>query len=237
MASSPQGPLAGALARLAGTPDHSYTVAAQLVAIARMAAERVEAVSYASITALRGKAHVTVAVSDELVLAVDEAQYADDAGPCLEALKTGTPVTVPDIAATVQWPRFHEEAPRLGLHSSVSVPLYAGRVEPIAVLNLYGRDPAAMAPLAAGICAVHEHAGEEPGRADDLPLPDDGSRELIAGYAETLVIRATIQLALGIIMQDFHCVAEDAYLSLCIRAAEADTDLAQTAATFLTRKL
>jgi hypothetical protein len=202
-----------------------------------MAADRVGAVSYASVTALRDKKNVTVAVSDELVLAIDEAQYADDAGPCLEALKTGAPIAVPDIAATVQWPRFHEEAPRLGLHASVSVPLYAGQVEPIAVLNLYGHDPAAMAPLMAAVCAVHAHTGREPAGSDDPRLSDEGSQELITGYAESLVVRATIQLALGIIMRDFHCVAEDAYLSLCIRAAEAGTDLAQTAAEVLTQDL
>jgi hypothetical protein len=229
-----QGPLATGLVTLAGTPDHLPDVGSQLVAIAKLAADRIGATTYASVTALTGRVHVTVAVSDELVRAVDEAQYTDGAGPCIEALGTGTPVGVPDIAATVQWPHFHEEAPRLGLHASVSVPLYAGRGEPIAALNLYGHDTAAMAPLIDGICAVHEHSDGRIASFDDLRLLDDGGRELVTGYAEALTIRATIRFALSVIMSELHCDADDAYLALCIRAGAAGTDLARAAGLLLT---
>jgi hypothetical protein len=230
-----QGPLATGLITLAGTPDHVPDVGAQLVAIAKLAADRIGAATYASVTALTGRVHVTVAVSDELVRAVDEAQYIDSAGPCIEALHTGTPVGVPDIAATLQWPHFHEEAPRLGLHASVSVPLYAGRGEPIAALNLYGHESATMAPLIAGICAVHEHGDGAIAAPDDLQLLDEGGWELVTGYAEALSIRATIRLSLSIIMKGLHCGADDAYLALCIRAGEAGTDLARAADLLLTR--
>lgn len=229
------GPLANALITLAGTPDHAHDVGSQLMAIARLAANRIGATTYASVTALTGSVHVTVAVSDELVRAVDEAQYTDGAGPCIEALHTGTPVGVPDIAATVQWPHFHEEAPRLGLHASVSVPLCAGRGEPIAALNLYGHDSAAMAPLIDGICVVHEHSNGATAGSDDLHLLDEGGRELVTGYAEALSIRATIRLALSVIMNELHCGADDAYLALCIRAGQAGTDLARAAGRLLTQ--
>jgi hypothetical protein len=231
-----RGPLAAALTALAGTPDHASTVDSQLRSIARLAAGRVGAAGYASITALRGTSPTTVAVSDELVRAVDEAQYLDGDGPCLRALATGEPVAVPDTAGTVQWPRFHEEAPRLGLYASVSVPLYAGRGEAVAVLNLYGRDRIAMAPVLAGICAVHGQPVGDVGGLDDPDLLDEGGRELVAGYAEALSIRATIRLALSVIMNDYRCTAEDAYVSLCLSAGEAGTDLAATAATMITRR-
>jgi hypothetical protein len=229
------GPLATALVTLAATPDHAQDVSSQLVAIAKLAAGRIGATTYASVTALTGRVHVTVAVSDELVRAVDEAQYIDSAGPCIEALDTGTPVGVPAIAATVQWPHFHEEAPRLGLHASVSVPLCAGSGEPIAVLNLYGRDSTAMAPLIDAIWAVHEHSGGATAGSDDLHLLDEGGRELVTGYAEALCIRATIRLAVSVIMKELHCGADDAYLALCIRAGQTDTDLARAAGLLLTQ--
>jgi GAF domain len=225
-----RGPLASSLVTLAGTPDHTSNVGAQLVTIARLAAERVAAATYASITALRGRAYTTVALSDELVQAVDDAQYADRAGPCIEALRSGAPVAVPDIAATVEWPSFHEEAPRLGLHASVSVPLYAGSGEPIAALNLYSHDGAAMAPLSAAIVAVYGRPGKENAESDELRPLDEGGRELVLGYAEALSIRAMIKLAVAVIMTDNHCADDDAYLSLCLRAAEAGTDLAGAAA-------
>jgi hypothetical protein len=228
-----RGALATAMITVAGTPDHSSSLAAQLVSIARLTAERVSAARYASVTALRGRAYTTVAVSDDLIRAVDEAQYADNAGPCLEALATSSPVGVPDIDTTVQWPGFHEAAPRMGLHASVSVPLYAGRGDAIAVLNVYGHDRVAMTPLIAGICSMHGNTGEE---ADDetlLSALDPGGRELVTGYAGALSVRATIRLAIELIRADNRCGADDAYLSLCISAGEAGTDLAEAATRLL----
>jgi hypothetical protein len=224
-----RGALATAMIALAGTPDHSSSIDAQLVMIARLTAERVAAARYASITALRGRAYTTVAVSDDLIRAIDAVQYADNAGPCLDALNSSTPVGVPEIDATVQWPGFHEAAPRMGLHASVSVPLYAGRGEAIAVLNVYSHDSAAMAPLIAGICAVHGHPGEPTIAEEQLAGLDPGGRELVIGYAEALSIRATIRLAIELIINGSRCSPDDAYLSLCIQAGEAGTDLAEAA--------
>ncbi len=45
----------------------------------------------------------TVASSDELTSRLDELQYADGHGPCLEALRTGVPVFVTDMAAETRW--------------------------------------------------------------------------------------------------------------------------------------
>ena len=229
------GSLVAAMVRLAGTPDHSPDLPTQMVSITRLTGERVKVARFASITALRGKAHTTVAVSDELIRAVDEIQYADDAGPCLDAVDSGTPVGVPDIDATVRWPGFREVAPRLGLHASVSVPLYSGRGAAVAALNVYGDDRAAMAPLIAGIWAVHRLTEEEGLRGESLTGLDPGSRELVTGYAEALRIRSTIRLALETIRSDNRCSPEDAYLSLCIQAGDAGTDLAEAATTLLDR--
>src|SRR3954452_20519851 len=91
------GALARSLITLAGMPDDASTVDEQLVLIAKLAADRVAAVDYASVTAVREDAYTTVAASSELAVAVDEVQYAEQAGPCLEPLHTGTPAPVPDI--------------------------------------------------------------------------------------------------------------------------------------------
>jgi len=218
---------------LAGTPEHSSRVGMQLVTIARLTAERVTAARYASITALRDKAYITVAVSDDLIRAVDEAQYADSAGPCLEALGRSTPVGVPDVDTTVQWPGFHEAAPRMGLQASVSVPLFAGRGEAIAVLNVYSHDRVAMAPLIAGIGLVHGRPGRESVDERQLSRLEQGGRELVAGYAEALRIRAAVRLAIELIRTGNRCSADDAYLSLCVQAMGAGTDLAEAATTLI----
>jgi hypothetical protein len=80
----------------------------------------------------------------------------------------------------------------MGLHASVPVPLFAGRAEAIAVLNVYSHDPFAMAPLIAGICSVHDHPGAESIDGRQLPGLDAGGRELVARPQ----LRATVRLAI-----------------------------------------
>jgi hypothetical protein len=232
-----RGALTAAMVALAGMPEHTSGLDRHLEAIARLTVERVAAAQYASITALRGDAYITVAFTDELARAVDEAQYADNTGPCLEAYDAGTPVGVPDTGASVRWPGFHEAAPRMGLRASVSVPLYAGRGEPVAVLNVYSHDRVAMAPLIAGVISLYQPGGDEVVGSGGVDALDEGGRDLVAGYAESLSIRATIKLALGMIMVDNQCTADDAYVSLCVQAGAAGTDLAAAAVALVTRRM
>jgi hypothetical protein len=220
--------LADAIVTLAGTPEQRPDIDARLRLIARLAADRVAAATYASVTALRGEDFTTVAASSELAVAVDEAQYADNAGPCLQALNSGEPVAVPDVGATMQWPGFHEAAPALGLEASVSIPLYAGRGAPIAVLNLYGHDRAAMAPLVAGVWSSHDPGRLPPG-GEDLSCLDPGAEELLTGYAEALSVRATIQLAIDCLVARAAISADQAYLVLCARASKTGVSLTTVA--------
>jgi hypothetical protein len=225
------GPLAQSLIALAGIPDDASTVDEQLVLIARLAADRIAAVDYASVTAVREDAYTTVAASSELAVAVDEAQYAEQAGPCLEPLHTGTPAPVPDITATMAWPGFRDQAFKIGLRASVSVPLFAGSGEPVAVLNLYAHDAAAMAPLTEAVWKVYQpHPATRGGELADL---DPGAAELMAGLAEAFAVRATIQQAVGVIMARQGVGAFDAYLGLRARAAETGSSLTTTAAALI----
>jgi hypothetical protein len=222
------GALARSLITLAGLPDDASTVDEQLVLITQLATDRIAAVDYASVTAVREDAYTTVAASSELAVAVDEAQYADQGGPCLEPLHTGTPAPVPDIAATMAWPGFREQAFEFGIRASLSVPLFAGSGEPVAVLNLYAHDAAAMAPLTEAVWNVYKpNAAAGGGEVADL---EPGAAELMAGLAEAFAVRATIQQAVGVIMARHAVGAFDAYLSLRARAAETGSSLTTTAA-------
>jgi GAF domain-containing protein len=223
------GPLAEAIIALAENPGHAPDVEQHLAAIVALAANRVAAADYASVTTLHGREYTTVAASSDLALAVDEAQYADRAGPCLQALETGEPVGVPDIAATMDWPGFHQVAPTLGLQASISVPLYNGRGTPIAVLNLYSRDHAAMQPLIAAVAELYATSRELNLDAGGPPVSDPGAEELLAGYAGALSVRATIQLALDILAGSI----DDPYTELCARAAQNGTSLSVAAAAVL----
>lgn len=228
-----RGSLATAIATLAGTPDYQPSVDALLATIARLSAQRVAPARFASVTALRGKIYTTVALSDDVARILDEVQYAIDAGPCLDALDRDVPVGLPDIDKTVQWPGFREVAAGLGLQASVSVPLYAGRGDAVAALNVYSHDRAAMAPLITAICAVHRDLEAE----ISLSGLDTGGQELLAGYTAALGVRATVRLALALISDRNRCSADDAYLSLCIQAGETGTNLGEAAAAVIQRSM
>lgn len=228
-----QGPLGTAITILAATPDDAPSIDVQLKHLVQLAADRVAAADYAAVTVLRDDAYSTVAASSALGRAVDQAQYIDQDGPCLQSLNTNAPVTVPDIAATMMWPRFREAAAGLGLHSSVSVPLFTGSGRTIAVLNIYGRDTTAMAPLIVGVWAVYDPDRPLPHEHEDLPPLDAGGEELLAGFAEALTVRATIQLALRVIMARHHGTADDAYLRLRLQAADTGISLLAAANTVI----
>jgi hypothetical protein len=230
-----RGPLAEAIVVLAGTPDDVPSIDVQLKTIVQLAADRVAAADYASVTALRNDVYTTVAASSELATAVDQAQYAERDGPCLQSLVDNTPVTVPDTTKTMAWPGFRRAAAAMGLHASVSIPLFAGSGAAIAALNLYGRDAIAMAPLIAGVWAVYDPDRPLPAERVDLPPLDPGGKELLAGFAEAMTVHATIQLALGVIMGHENITASDAYVRLRLQAAGTGASLPTAATEVITR--
>jgi hypothetical protein len=231
-----QGPMAAALVALAMTPDDAVDLDAQLNKLVQMVVDQVAAVEYASVTAARDGAYATVATSSELATTVDQAQYEDHDGPCLRSLEENTPVGVRDIDTTIKWPGFRQAALSMGLHASVSIPLFSGSGDTIAVLNLYGRDAAAMAPLIAGVPAIFDPDLPLPADRDDLQPLDAGGEELLTGFAEALAARSTIQLALGIIMGQSGTSAKDAYIELRLRAADAGVALLTAAETVIAQR-
>jgi GAF domain/ANTAR domain len=220
-------PLTTCLTALAGTPDDASWIECQLVTIAQLSADLIKPVAYASITAYRDDAVTTVAASSEIALAIDHAQYADQVGPCLQALDTASPIAVPDVAATMQWPGFRDSAYQLGISASLSIPLFAGRGTAVAALNLYGRDPATLAPLTAAVWAAYDP--HVPGTSARRYGLDDGGEALVAGLAGAFAVRAPIQQAIGAVMAVTHRTPDAAYLILRMRAAETGATLTDVA--------
>jgi hypothetical protein len=211
------GGLAAGLIQLAETPDDAPDIEPLLGQITQFAVDRIVAVSYASITGLRGEEYTMVAASSDLIRAVDEAQF-DLGGPCVQALRDQAPVDAPGRKAMIDWPRFAAEADRLGLTSSLSVPVFTGSGVAAAVLNLYGRDDVAMAPLAAGIWRIYDPERPLPYLLEP-PRPEPGAQDLLTGFAGAVATRAVIQQGRVRIMDRHECVAREAYQWLCAHAA------------------
>jgi hypothetical protein len=83
----------------------------------------------------------TPLASNALALQLDDAQYRDDRGPCLDASRSQQVLRIDVIRDTDQYPEFARVAAEQGVHSSLSVPL-PGAALPSA-LNLYATSDSA----------------------------------------------------------------------------------------------
>ena len=229
--------LRDAVAALAGCPDDASDVDVLLTQIVSLVAASVVPVDYASVTAEQDGAATTVATSSEVALAVDEAQYAEQSGPCLDAIRGETP-TVAIMASTMAWPGFRAAAKSLGLAASLSVPLVAGRGYPVAALNLYARDVHALAPLIVAVGTLFQRSAEQPlSESETLALfedsLDDGSTQLVAGLAGAFAVQRHIQIAIGILRQQQGGSADTAYFLLRQQSAGTGSTLTQAAGTVI----
>jgi GAF domain-containing protein len=212
---------------LAGTPDDSSRIDTDLIVVGQLAAWLVAPVEYASVTRRSDRTHVTVAASDDVAVTLDQAQYDDGAGPCLEALEADYPAAVPDIAATMTWPGYRDTAVLHGLKASLSIPLFAGSGTTIAALNLYSRDPGPMATLTSAVWAAYDPVSAGTWNRESL---DPGGRELAAGLIGAHCLRSMIQHAIGVLGSADRRSSDHGYPALRKRAAEAGRSLTDTAA-------
>jgi hypothetical protein len=220
-------PLKEAISALAGTPDDASGIDPLLKQIVQLAAVLIIPVDYASVTAVRRGAPTTVAMNNALALEVDQAQYDNGGGPCLEALTSGIPVRVDAIATTIEWPGFRDVATGIGLAASLSIPLFAGSGLPIAALNMFARDANALAPLSSAVFgSIDLYAEDAQPHAGGL---DQGGNELIGGIVAGLAIQRRIQIAIGLIMAGHRLSAKAAYIRLRDRAASSGVSLSQAA--------
>jgi hypothetical protein len=105
-----------------------------LGAVAEMATETVPGCSSASITVVHRGSPATIGASDERAMAIDQAQYREGAGPCIEAAYTESVAAVDEIGASqYAWQQVAQEK---GVTATFSVPIPSS-ANIAASLNLY----------------------------------------------------------------------------------------------------
>jgi transcriptional regulator with GAF, ATPase, and Fis domain len=164
-----------------------------------------------SVTVRNGRrAPYTVVATDELTLRLDQRQYGEDQGPCLEALRSGVPVLVTDMTTETRWAPYPSQATELGARSSMSYPLITGE-EVIGALNLYAfktlapdvglqARAAQLADRAAGALAVGLRIAEEHTENANLRV--------------ALSSRSVIDQAIGILIAQQQCSVQEAFALL-----------------------
>jgi len=182
-----------------------------LTELSRLAAVAVQGDISCGITIRSEHGPMTVASSDERASQLDEVQYSQSEGPCLQSLREDMVVSVPDLAVEDRWPEYQPRALAQGVRSSLSTPLHNIDSKPVGALNLYAWAPAVFGPqeraLAEGFAAEASRAMALARRqADRLAL----TRQLEAA----LVSRRVIDQAIGVIMAQNRCGPDDAFAIL-----------------------
>ncbi|KDN24230.1 GAF and ANTAR domain-containing protein [Amycolatopsis rifamycinica] len=129
--------LTAAMADLTGALEAEPAEAEILDAVCAEAVRAIPGADMASITAIRDGEPTTAASTDDRAVAIDRAQYAAGAGPCLRAAATGEIVRVPLATAGADWPEFTARAQELGVGSYLAAPLPVDE-RLSGALNLFG---------------------------------------------------------------------------------------------------
>jgi GAF domain-containing protein len=193
--------------------------------ICRIATRAVPGVDGASVTTFPQGRPGAVA-SDTWAQNLDELQYVEHEGPCLDAYRTGNMFRVRDLANEPRWPSYMPRAVEHGARSMISIPLAAeGSV--IGALNFYSKEPDRFGAEEASIAeVVAAHAG----LAVQVTAAFFRHRDLAEQLREAMQSRATIEQAKGIVMARERCTADRAFELLTKMSQNANRKLRDIAA-------
>jgi GAF domain-containing protein len=201
--------------------DEAFRALGQIVLGERPLAEILEQVVHiakqalptsveSSITLLTGDEAHTMGFTGPTAIALDERQYEDESGPCLDAAASAQLVSVPDMGSETRWPRFAASAVEQGVHSSLSVPLPMQR-QVTGALNFYAADADAFDENTISLAQTFAaHAAVAVANAHLY----ESTANLAQQMQDAMATRAVIEQAKGIIMRDRNCSADDAFNAL-----------------------
>ncbi|MFL6065953.1 MAG: GAF and ANTAR domain-containing protein [Friedmanniella sp.] len=163
-----------------------------------------------SVTLLSDEQARTAAFTGDLALQLDERQYDQGWGPCMDAAVSGAAIAITMTDPDSPYPEFRQFADQHGVTHSLSLGLpSAGRI--IGALNLYTKagqpfsdESRRIAGTFAGFAGMILAAV---GRYDDAAT----AASLLQ---QALQSRAVINHAQGILMEQHHCNHEEAFTAL-----------------------
>ena len=179
----------------------------------------------------RGSAESTTACSDPLASQADRVQYQSGDGPALDAMRRVRPVSVRDTATAAGWPRFCREAASLGIRSAYAVPL-VNDGEPVGALMLYARRPDAFGQDQTR--QAERFAGHAAG-ALTLSLRMASCADQNDQLRSSIMSRAVIDQALGVIMATERCPQDRAFAMLRTVSQNSNVKVRDLAATIVTQ--
>jgi GAF domain-containing protein len=191
------------LAGLVLAEENTQSVLQRVVDLVKQA---MPAGAEASITLLRNEQATTAAFTGELALRLDEMQYRQGYGPCLEAALGGRPVEVTDGRTEDRWPDYMTTFLTSGALSSLAVPVTTAQLA--AGLNVYA--PAADAFTDADRQALGEFAAYAAVALANMDALTDALNQA-ENLQKAMEHRAVIEQAKGILIERYKLTAEQAF--------------------------
>lgn len=187
-----------------------------------------------------GSTQGTFGSSGELSRRLDELQFTFGEGPCLDSVRDGYPVLVPDLQdpAESRWPAYSEAVIDLGVRAVYALPV-AVESRQGAALDLYARTPGHLssADLAGALLAA-ELAGQP--LFDLLAVEEHWARGGEGGAgppAPVLLDRIEVYQATGMVMGQLDVGPTEALLRLRAYAFAAGLTATEVALLVLRRRL
>lgn len=182
--------------------------------VAELAQRTIPGIAAVSVTLIHGEHANTAAFTHDVASQLDERQYEQGYGPCLDAARSGQVVVIADMASEQRWPKFSQSAVQSGVHSSLSVGLPV-RDQVIGALNIYACAPDTFDPDAVELARTFaSYAAVALANASLYT----STAELAAQLQQAMESRAAIEQAKGIIMGQLRCDAETAFAVLTARS-------------------
>ncbi|MDQ1046881.1 GAF and ANTAR domain-containing protein [Streptomyces sp. V4I2] len=161
------------------------------------AVEAVPGAAACSITVRRADRLLTLAGSRGLPSGLDQRQYENGSGPCVEAAETNAEQYAPDLETDTRWPTYTSYALSVGVRCVLALPIDV-EGERGAALNLYGVQSGALG-RGRGRDAARAFAARV-GDAINVALRVERRRESTADVRTALLSRSVIDQAIGILM-------------------------------------
>lgn len=213
------------LAALHGAVLEDESLEAALDRVAAISLRTLPGCDGAGVSLVEREKVTTAAATSETVMAVDSEQYRTGEGPCLEAIRKGTPFIVESMEDDERWPEFGPRAASNGILSSLSMPLRV-HDRTLGALNLYSRkrggftsedeQTATLFAAQASVALANAHSF-------------DRVRGAVSQLEEGLKSSRTIGLAMGILVEREHCTEEEAFDMLRVISQNANIKLRDVA--------
>lgn len=202
------GPTSESVVGLAGALLDDEALHALLDRLTLLARYTVSQSQSVSITVAQDGRYRTTNSTGPDALAIDEAQYRQNDGPCLEALRSRHQVEVVVAETQDRWPQFEREAREAGIEGVLSTPLVRSGDEAVGALNIYAQEAGAFGPADRKIAQT---ISELAAILVDRTLAYLSSERRSEQLRQALATREIIGEAKGILMEGQSCTRDEAF--------------------------